>query len=213
MTVFIEGGKGGGFLPGKNYYPIPDLITNPESNSSKSNQKEIDKMPEVYPVIKDRQTGLFRDMLPGETLAVYAREINYKNLVSQETVAIKKCTPVYLSADGQVKIASASAPATSKVRGLAMSQALPGETVPVIAGGSFVAAKQAWDEVLEGVDTTAPNYVPTGLTFGKDYFLSLQTGKLSTNPPGLASQSIVYIGTADGADTMEIDIESPYQIS
>ena len=170
-------------------------------------------MAEVLPLIVDPSTGQIRQMQPNDTLAVFAKEVNFRNLTSEETVeVIKKCAPVYISGADKVKRANAAAPLSAKVRGLAMRSAMPGTAVPVQADGSFTATKQEWDEVL-GVDVADPGYTPTGLVAQQDYWLSITDGIITTTPPVSSGNSIVYLGTADSPETMDLDMDRPIALS
>lgn len=170
-------------------------------------------MTEVLPLIVDPSTGQIRQMQPNDTLAVFAKEVNFRNLTSEESVeVIKKCAPVYISSADKVKRANAAAPLSAKVRGLAMRSAVPGAAIPVQADGSFTATKQEWDEVL-GVDVAAPGYTPAGLVAQQDYWLSITDGVISTTPPGGSGNSMVYLGTADSPETMDLDMDRPLALS
>lgn len=162
---------------------------------------------EVYPIVLDKSTGRFREMQPTDTLAVYSKEVDFRILVSEETInAIKKCSPVYVSSADKVKRGNASAPTSAKIRGLAMQSANPGLSLPVQGSGSFTATKQEWDEVL-GRDVNAGGYTPIGLVSGIDYYLSTSDGQITATPPTSAGHSIVYLGAADSPETMDVDID------
>ena len=169
-------------------------------------------MAEVLPLIVDPSTGQIRQMQPNDTLAVFAKEVNFRNLTSEESVEVIKCAPVYISSADKVKRANAAAPLSAKVRGLAMRSAVPGAAIPIQADGSFTATKQEWDEVL-GVDVAAPGYTPAGLVAQQDYWLSITDGVISTTPPGGSGNSMVYLGTADSPETMDLDMDRPLALS
>ncbi|MBP9888397.1 MAG: hypothetical protein KBF93_19010 [Leptospiraceae bacterium] len=168
---------------------------------------------EVYPLVMDKTTGQVREMQPSDTLAVYSKEVDFRNMTSDETInVIKKCMPVYVSSADKVKLGNATAPVSSKIRGLAMKSANPGVVIPVQGSGALSATKQEWDEAL-GVDINAVGYSPIGLTPGVDYFLGLGEGRISATPPASAGQTIVYLGTADSPETMDVDIDRAIALS
>jgi hypothetical protein len=167
---------------------------------------------EVYPLVIDKTTGQIREVRSTETINTFAREINFRNLINADIDTIKKCAPVYLSASDSVALANAAAPLSSRVRGLAMKSAGAGLPVQVLASGFLEATLTEWDDAL-GVDILDPAYVPTGLVFNQDYYLSLSSGKITATPPSGSGQHIVYLGTADSPTTLEIDIDRPIAIT
>ena len=69
---------------------------------------------EVYPLVMDKTTGQVREMQPSDTLAVYSKEVDFRNMTSDETInVIKKCMPVYVSSADKVKLGNATAPISS----------------------------------------------------------------------------------------------------
>lgn len=127
-----------------------------------------------------------------ETVQVADNTITATN---KETAALSKGQAVYISGDGQIKLASNDADATRAVAGLVVSSSIAADAAGLVQA----------EETLSMDDWTSVTGA-AALTAGAQYYLGTAGGLTATAPSG-SGKHIVMVGRAVSHDVLKIEIQ------
>ena len=123
------------------------------------------------------------------------------NVVNKETVTMYKGQPVYITGNDEVYLGSANDSVRYNIAGFVYSdQILPNEIGLMKTEGIITNTITNWNNIISDPD-------PDGLQEGISYFLSLITGKITTQAPEDSGTFLVPIGRALTQNHFKIDID------
>ena len=128
-----------------------------------------------------------------------------KTAVVAPGVTIGKDQLIYITTNGQAALADASAIATARVAGIAVTSA---------NAGAFVSYTRNQAVSITNVSTVVDNASGGQLETGKYYWLSATTpGNLTRTPDTTTAGAVlVQVGLATSANEMQIEVQTPVVI-
>lgn len=143
-------------------------------------------------------SGQMQQLQAGDTLNVAKSETSLVEMTNGESVdEIIIGKAVYISGDGEVKIADNSASGTKTVLGIAEENIAAASSGSIITNGIKALSTAEWDAITGDVG---------GLTAGSKYYLGT-SGGLTITAPITTGTYVVLVGTAISTTEMKIEPE------